>query len=123
MGAIQRLAQKSAEIFWLPEFHEPAESSIGICCSSVDEKSGLIPAVLDVCIYTLTNRRPTSSLMKRAALLASKGWRQASSTSIPATTLTPSEIRPCVSPPAPQNKSTHATSAISFLSPRIRPLL
>src|SRR5579871_135588 len=42
-------------------------------------------------------------------LLASYGWRQAGSTSTPATTSIPSRASPWVRPPAPQNRSTPTT--------------
>lgn len=60
-------------------------------------------------VVTLLMSRSTNL----ALLLASYGKRQAGSISIPAATGTPSSTKPCVSPPAPQNKSTQDIFVIS----------
>lgn len=65
MCAVQRLAQKSPEIFRLAKLYQSPERSIGVCRSSVDEKSGLVPAVPDIRIYSLANTRGIVAAFQR----------------------------------------------------------
>ena len=64
MGSVQRLAQKSAEILGVPKLDQSPQRSIGVCGGGIDKKSGLIHAVVDICIYPLTNARSIVSALQ-----------------------------------------------------------
>jgi hypothetical protein len=60
----------------------------------------------EVPFYFLRGYRRDIALQESAELLASNGYRQLGSISMPAATRMPPRSGPCVRPPTPQNKST-----------------
>ena len=55
MGSVQCLAQQPAEVFRFSKFDQPPERSIGVRGRRVDEKSGLIRALINICIDPLSD--------------------------------------------------------------------